>query len=185
MRLSVPLEYQNVSEALLKGTCPFCTYLKNYQSKILRDLKAPEQIKAICNFHAWAMAAASNKAAASCVFRVLLEQPPIKEVHECDFCSQIRAEEETRMKEFADELSQTRILEWVKTQGTFCIPHGTRLLGQLPRTLQLIVMSVLKRTASQLQESLEQVGTDSAEDKAPGGGVLGHAAEFLVSQRGL
>ncbi len=46
-------------------------------------------------------------------------------------------------------------------------------------------MNVLKRTASQLQEALEQVGTDSTEDKAQGGGVLGHAAEFLVSQRGL
>ncbi len=119
MRLSVPLEYQKVSEALLKGSCPFCTYLKNFQSKILRDLKAPEQIKAICNFHAWAMAAASNKAVASCVFRVLLEQPPIKEAYECNVCAQIRAEEDTRMREFAGELSQSRIVEWVKAQGRF------------------------------------------------------------------
>ena len=185
MRLSAPVEYQTISQALVKDACPFCLYLKSFQSKILRELKAPDQITSICNFHAWAMAAASNKAAVSCVFRVLLEQHSIKEARPCNVCAQVRAEENGRMKEFAGELSQPRIFEWVKAQGTFCIPHGTRLLGHIPRPIQLMVMDVLRRTATLLQEMLELVVSDSPEEKGTGGGILGHAAEFLVSQRGL
>jgi hypothetical protein len=51
--------------------------------------------------------------------------------------------------------------------------------------LQQIVLNVLKRNTLQLQEALEHMGSEKSEEKAQGGGVLGHAAEFLVSQRGL
>ncbi len=185
MRFSTPVEYQTLSQALVKGACPFCTYLKNFQSKILRELKDPAQVTSVCNFHAWAMAAAANKAVVSCVFRIFLKERSIKEVRDCSLCKAISAEEEVRMKEFAGELAQTRVLEWVNAHGTFCIPHGTRFLGYVPRPLQTVVLNVLKRNTAQLHEALEHFVSDSSDDRAPGGGVLGHAAEFLVSQRGL
>jgi hypothetical protein len=185
MRFSTPVEYQTIGQALVKGVCPFCTYLKNFQSKILRELKDPAQVTSLCNFHAWAMAAASNKAVVSCVFRILLNELSIKEARECTFCKAISAEEEIRMKEFAGELSQARVLDWFNLNGTFCIPHGTRFLGYVPRPLQTVVSDILKRNSAQLHEALEHLGSDIADEKGPGGGVLGHAAEFLVSQRGL
>jgi hypothetical protein len=185
MRFSTPVEYQTIGRALVKGACPFCTYLKNFQSKILRELKDPSEVTYVCNFHAWAMAAASNKAVVSCVFRILLKDRSIKEARECSLCKAISAEEANCMKEFAGELSQTRVLDWVNVHGTFCIPHGTRFLAYVARPSQTVVLNVLKRNAAQLHEALEDLVSDTSDDKGPGGGVLGHAAEFLVSQRGL
>ena len=185
MRFSAPVEYQTIGQALVKGACPFCTYLKNFQSKVLHELSDPAKVISICNFHTWALAAAANKAVVSSVFRKLMKDASIKEARECSLCKTIAAEEDIRMKEFAGELTHTRVLDWVKAQGTFCIPHGTRFLGYLPGSLQAVVLSVLKRNTAQMCEALEHLTASKSSDPAPGGGVLGHAAEFLVSQRGL
>lgn len=185
MRFSTPVEYQTISQALTKGACPFCTYLKNFQSKIVRELYDPEQIASICNFHTWALAAASNRAVVSCIFRKLIKVSSIQEIADCTLCNMIAAEEELRMKEFAHELSQTRVLSWINAHGSFCIPHGIRFLAYVPHSLQQVIMDVLKRNAAQLQEALETLGTHHERANEPGGGILGHAAEFLVSQRGL
>jgi hypothetical protein len=185
MRFSTPLEYLTIGQALLKGVCPFCTYLKNFQSKILRDLKHPSEIADVCNFHAWAMASASDKAVVSCIFRVLLKDWSIKDSGVCSLCKAISAEEEARMREFAAEISQTHVFDWVNVHGTFCIPHGTRFLAYITPPLQTVVLNVLKRSADQLGEDLEHLERDASDDKGPGGGILGHAAEFLVSRRGL
>lgn len=182
MRFSTPIEYETITQALVKGACPFCTYLKNFQSKILHELQDPAQVGGVCNFHAWAMAAAANKAVVSAVFRKLMNSASCCE---CTICKVIAAEEAAQMKEFAANVQGTRVLEWIKSQGIFCIPHGTRLLSHVPTSLQQVVMNVLKRSTMQLQEALEQVASGKSEDKGQGGGVLGHAAEFLVSQRGL
>jgi len=182
MRFSTPVEYETITQALVKGACPFCTYLKNFQSKILHELQDPQQIAGLCNFHTWAMAAAANRAVVSAVFRKLMNDASCRE---CTICTAIKTEEAAQMKEFAAQVPGTRVLEWVKSQGTFCIPHGTRLLSQVPASLQQVVLNVLKRSTVQLQEALEQVASGKSEDKGQGGGVLGHAAEFLVSQRGL
>jgi hypothetical protein len=45
MRFSTPVEYQTISQALLKVACPFCTYLKNFQSKVLHELSDPAKEK--------------------------------------------------------------------------------------------------------------------------------------------
>lgn len=185
MRFSTPVEYQTLGQALVKGTCPFCTFLKNFQSKLLHELNDPAQITAICNFHTWAMAAAGNKAVVSCVFKKLVKETSIAGPRECSLCKIIAAEEDTRMKEFAGEVSHTRVLDWVNAHGSFCIPHGNRFLDYLPHSVQAIIRDVLKRNAIQLYEALEQLTSEKLGDKGPGGGVLGHAAEFLVSQRGL
>jgi hypothetical protein len=182
MRFSTPVEYETVAQALVKGACPFCTYLKNFQSKILRELQDPDQVAGLCNFHTWAMAAASNKAVVSAVFRKLLNNASCGE---CSICKAIAGEETTQMKEFAVQVTGSRVLEWIKAQGMFCIPHGTRFLAYVPASLQQMVLNVLKRNTIQLQEALEHMGSEKSEEKGQGGGVLGHAAEFLVSQRGL
>ena len=185
MRFSTPVEYQTISQALAKGACPFCTYLKNFQSKLVRELSDPDQVTSICNFHTWALAAAANRAVVSCIFRKLMKATSVLESHDCSLCKAIAAEEELRMKELASEMAQTRVLDWVNAQGTFCMPHGTRFLGFVPRSMQPIVQNVIKRNAAQLQEALETLSFRNEKPNEPGGGMLGHAAEFLVSQRGL
>jgi hypothetical protein len=82
-------------------------------------------------------------------------------------------------------MSQTRVLDWVNAHGTFCIPHGARFLGYVPPAMQSVVLNVMKRSAAQLQEALETLVFRNEKPNEPGGGMLGHAAEFLVSQRGL
>jgi hypothetical protein len=185
MRFSTPVEYQTISQALVKGACPFCTYLKNFQSKIVRELNDPDQITSICNFHTWALAAASNRAVVACIFRKLMKQTSVQASSDCSLCKMISAEEEIRMKEFSAELSQTHVLDWVNAHGSLCIPHGTRFLGYVPPSLQGIILNIVKRNAAQLEEALETLGTRHEKPNEPGGGMLGHAAEFLVSQRGL
>lgn len=183
MRFSTPVEYERISQALLKGTCPFCTYLKSYQSKIVRDLKHPEDIASACNFHMWAMAAASNRSVVSGIFRKLIKDFSMQEARACTLCEWISAEEKNRMKEFAADLSQARVREWMSAQGSFCLPHGSRFMAYLSQPMQALVSGVLRRNAGQLHEALEHLVRE--QDNAPGGGILGHVAEFLVSQRGL
>jgi PII-like signaling protein len=72
MRLSKPIEIEGVSQTLAKGNCPVCAFLKNSQSALLQGGLAPEEVSGICNFHAWALAAAVNVANAAKVFQNLL-----------------------------------------------------------------------------------------------------------------
>jgi hypothetical protein len=37
MRLSAPVDYQKVSQVLVKGACPFLRVPEEFQSKMLRD----------------------------------------------------------------------------------------------------------------------------------------------------
>lgn len=71
MRLSQAIGIQGLSQTLAKGDCPVCAFLENFQSALLRSDLAAEQVRGICNFHAWALAAAVNVANATKVFQTL------------------------------------------------------------------------------------------------------------------
>lgn len=184
MRFNTPVEYKTIDEALVKGGCPFCTYLKYYQSSLLIDIN-PREVSGLCKFHVWAMAAAANKTVVSSVFRSLIKASRVQVTTECSLCKAVAVEEDSRMKEFAGDMARVRILDWISVHGTFCIPHGTKFIDYLPENLKTVITTVLQRSATDLEGALASLDYVRSTEKAAGGGILGRAAEFLASQRGL
>jgi hypothetical protein len=182
--------YEQVKQTLAKGTCPICVFMKDYQAGAVRGV-IPSTIKALCNFHTWALAAAGARQNTVQVFLDLLrkEESGVTTPNEpCTICNQIRDEEESAVKEFAAELSQSGFKDWMAAHGTLCLSHGSKLLDSVASELQSMVLQIVHRRAGELRDGLMhflKTHTELQNAPNPGGGILGQVAEFLVSQRGL
>ena len=62
--------------------------------------------------------------------------------------------------------------------------HGTKLGRDAPPIVAFLIHTVLERYRKQLAEDLAKLRDEYRSDTA-NWGLLGHVAEFLVSQRGL
>ncbi|HXE89339.1 MAG TPA: hypothetical protein VNK82_00075 [Terriglobales bacterium] len=188
MRLAKPVDIRQITQALAKGGCPICVFLKNYQSASLQGA-APDVVAGVCNFHAWALAAAVKADHAASLFLNLLarldEDASGKAARECSFCAQIRQQETLRLKELAQQLRHPMVMRWMEKHGRLCRAHASKLLPQVPVRLQPAIRAIARRSAQELQEELQSFLTRVREGQPGGGGVLGRAAEFLVSQRGV
>jgi hypothetical protein len=183
MRLSNPVELKRITQALDRGGCPVCSFLKNLQSAILKTA-TPKEIHTVCNFHAWALAAAVDAARVAKVFLHLLE-PSSTPQGRCSVCEQIEEQERTRVAELASQVQRSLVRDWIERHGTFCRPHAIQLAAALPATTKGSLATLEKKTIDQLKRSLAELAEHDSQGKAAGSGVLGHAAEFLVSQRGV
>lgn len=177
-------EYTSVLQVLNEPGCPICTFLKNVQTKLVQEGELSEFIQ-LCNAHTWAVAAVRQTETAAQIFLSLLGHRRTYGAHECSICLRLEQEEALRIREFIVLLGRRPILEWVRQNGTFCLPHGLNLRAEAPIPARAVIDEVLDRRASELQNSLRGLRADASHGNGQHGGLLGRVAEYLVSQRGL
>lgn len=184
MRTNKVLNYESIIQVLGEPGCPVCRFMKNYQSALLQD-PGEKEIHHLCSFHTWGLAATQRAAPAARLMSSLVEKPPDNTpVTTCDICVLLEMEEDRRIREFMGLLNHRLVAQWLKTRPALCIPHGTKLIKGLPQTAALAISSILERYRELLADELKHLHEDDEPD-ATRWGVLGHVAEFLVSQRGL
>jgi hypothetical protein len=100
-------------------------------------------------------------------------------------CEAIRKEKEARLREIIQELDRTVFRDWLREQGMFCARHGRELTEKLTGSLRKSLEETMQRNTIELVQKLTEFLNHAKEGDHAGGGVLGHAAEFLVAQRGI
>lgn len=185
MRIPKPVDCQDLGQLLASGTCPVCTFLRNYQSACLYDLRPSTAW--LCSFHLWAAVSASPGETICDVLAKMLASAQRSQAPrpQCDICEQIRAEEGERVDELIRRLDQRVTAEWMQKQGTVCIAHGIKMIAAAPAAKQALVMRMLDRNSEELRQVVAELRGRLAAGHHQGAGILGRVAEFLVSQRGL
>jgi len=72
----------------------------------------------------------------------------------------------------------------LRSQAALCMIHGTKLRQSASPVIASTIGAVMERYRSRLAEDLARLRDQYQPDSAEWG-LLGHAAEFLASQRGL
>jgi hypothetical protein len=184
MRANKVINYESIIQVLGESGCPFCRFMKNYQAALLQD-PAEKEIHHLCNFHTWGLAATQRAVSAAQHFLNLLQKPadvPVASI--CDLCVLLEIEEDRRIREFVSLLNHKLVAQWLRSQPVLCLAHGTKLKQGVPQVTVLAVESIIENYRVHLAQELRRLHEEHQTDAAKWG-VLGHAAEFLVSQRGL
>jgi hypothetical protein len=182
MRLTKPVDVERISQVLGKGACPICAYLKNDQAAFLRGELCPDQVTGVCNFHAWALAAAIDRQTVAHIFLNAINR--LTSSDRCSVCDYLVQREVLHIKELIEQMNTRLMLDWLKRQGTFCRLHADHIRQLSPVKFHAVVDEIVQRSKEALKVELQNLLDRADEDKGTGGGVLGRAAEFLVSQRG-
>jgi hypothetical protein len=184
MRTNKIANYESILQLLGEPGCPFCRFMKNFQAALLQDPSAKE-IHHLCSFHTWGLAATQHAASAAKLFLHLLEkQPEDLVVSACDICVLLRFEEDRRIREFIACLNHKLVVQWMRSQPVLCFEHGAKLQHGTTPVMAATFHSITENYREQLVEELSHLRNEH-EPSETRWGVLGHAAEFLVSQRGL
>lgn len=184
MRAGKVANYESILQVLGEAGCPFCRFMKNYQTALLQD-PSQKSVHHLCNFHTWGLAATQRAASAARLFLTLLDKPEeAASTSPCDICVLLEIEEERRIREFVSCLYHKLVVQWMRSQSVLCLGHGTKLKHGISPTTAAVIDSIMERYRRQLAEELSQL-QDAYEPAETRWGTLGHAAEFLASQRGL
>lgn len=73
----------------------------------------------------------------------------------------------------------------MKSQGSLCLSHSRKLQDHAPLKMRRVIDEIVERTRTELRQELGDFLEHAKQGDHTGGGILGRAAEFLVSQRGL
>jgi hypothetical protein len=177
-------------QVLARGVCPICTLMRVFQNAMV---EAPRRYPAaeLCNFHAWSLVGASPAVEAVPILRSMLEKSPSKpmseskELHPCSWCITLRQHEDEKLTEYARELERDNFRNWVTQYGTVCLFHGGRLIKSLPESEAELIRKILASNQDELERQLTEFDVRVRRGEKGSGGILGHIAEFLVSQRGI
>jgi hypothetical protein len=184
MRANKIIPYNSILQVLQEPGCPFCRFMKNFQAALLQD-PATRSVEHLCNFHTWGLAAAQDASVAAGLFLGLLrEQYDAFIGSPCEMCHALREEEELRIREFVSCLGRKEVKQWFRSQSVCCIAHGMKLKKSVPPVTAAAVGAILESHRKQLEEDLTKLLNEQEPDHSRWG-LLGQAAEFLVSQRGL
>lgn len=184
MRANRVANYESILNVLDEPRCPFCRFMKNYQTALMQD-PSQKSVHHLCNFHTWGLAATQRASSAARVFLELLnKRGEATDALPCDICVLLELEEDQRMREFLSCLHHKHVVQWLHLKSVLCLGHGLKLKHRAPPAIAATIDSIIDRYRRQLAEELSQLRDvyDPAEAKW---GTLGHAAEFLASQRGL
>lgn len=183
-----------VSQALTKGACPVCMILKDYQWALATRPQATSDVR-VCNFHCWSLARSRGSGLSRStpgevvtgIFLEILKRPLAGKVptEECALCHEILEEEKVRLRELAKQFQNAMLGQWIKAQGTLCVPHAEKLKEFLPLKYRRAIDEIVERNRRELIEELETFNEQLKHGSHEGGGLLGRVAEFLVGQRGL
>jgi hypothetical protein len=85
--------YHSILQVLHESGCPFCKFLKEYQTARLQN-RSDVETRCLCNFHTWGLAAVQDAPAAAQAFIRILNEPASKTngTPECDVCNEVRLE---------------------------------------------------------------------------------------------
>ena len=177
--------YESVLQALLEPGCPFCRFLKEFQTARLQN-HSMENIHRLCNSHAWGLAAVQNAPDAAQVFIKLVAEPPslLEADSACDVCRAVLSEEDLGLREFVSCISRPDVSHWLRGPAVLCIPHGTKLRTQVQPVVAARIDAIIENYRHQLAQELQHLRDEPDPDRA-GWGAIGRAAESLISQRGL
>ena len=177
--------HQSIEELLHEPGCPFCRFLKDFQAIHLQGDSAKD-IRRLCNFHAWGVAAVQDAQAAAEIFLTLVNEngSMADQGTDCDVCRKVIDEEDRRIRELVTLLGKPEIVRWLRMEAIFCIPHAIKLRQKAPLMLTARIDMIIRDYREQLKDDLIQLRNEPSPDRS-GWGALGRAAEFLVSQRGL
>ena len=170
-----------------RGTCPLCTLLRHRQTQLIEQNGVPNAAR-LCNYHAWALARSAPASFAAEIFLHVLRAREGEEnsaAPRCDFCEALREEEESKMVQLLQKMKEPAFLDWMRSHGTLCLRHADRIMARMPPDAQATIAELLARTAFDLEHDLAAYAKQAHQGGHDGGGVLGRAAEFLVSQRGI
>jgi len=184
MRANKVLNYNSILQVLGEPGCPVCRFMKDVQAAALQK-PGSTRVDHLCNFHTWGLAAMQRAPLAADLFLRLLE----KEAHvspdlPCDICVVLWKEEDLRIRELVTCLNHKLVAQWLRSKPILCSIHGEKLKKGAPPVLASTIQAIMERYREQLMEGLEKLRDDYRSDTA-NWGLLGHAAEFLASQRGL
>lgn len=175
-------QYDSIWDAFESPGCPICEFLRNLQTQLLQAENGGD-INALCNGHAWAVAAVTDTASAARVFISLLgpqsEGGPDLQKQECTMCARLVQEEATLLSQLTER--QNALTKWLRTNSTLCLPHARELRKRLPLLLGGLVDSAVQRRQRELRSALQQLIASA--DAHQHSGVLGRVAELLVGQR--
>jgi hypothetical protein len=107
------------------------------------------------------------------------------ELHPCDWCVTLREHEDEKLAKYSRELKRDNFRSWVTQYGTVCLFHGRRLIMGLPEPEAETIRQILASNQEDLERQLAEFDVKVRRGEKGTGGVLGHIAEFLVSQRGI
>jgi len=175
-----------MTEAAAHGACLLCTVLRHHQTQLV-EIASLRKATHLCNHHAWSLARSAPAALAAEVYRQVLDFRLKAEARTgervCDFCADLRREEEVRLQELVESMKVPSFVGWMRQSGTLCLWHAERLSQTLPLSSRKVVAEILARTSEELQVDLEKCAVQAKQGQHAGGGVLGRAAEFLACQR--
>jgi hypothetical protein len=176
----------SVGQALVTGACPICGVLKEFQAALAERVQVRADL-CLCNFHTWLLARlAPANGAAAVYLKLLADSPAVKaEAADCTFCRRILEEEKLRLRELVKEMQRAMFVEWMKSQGSLCLNHARKLHDHAPLKMRRLIDEIVERTRAELKQELGDFLEHAKQGDHTGGGILGRAAEFLVSQRGL
>jgi hypothetical protein len=104
--------YPSILEVLLEQGCPFCRFLKEYQTAHLQ-LHTEQHIHHLCSFHTWGLAAEQNGLTAAQVFMYPVVEPiPFSsDAGACDIGREVSAGEDWRILEFVSCIHRTDVVD--------------------------------------------------------------------------
>ena len=176
----------SVGQALVRGACPICGVLKEFQSALAEKVQVQVDLH-LCNFHTWLLARSAPAKGAAAVYLKLLEDSPAVKVGaaDCDFCQRILEQEKLQLRDLVKQMQRAMFVQWMKSQGSLCLSHSRKLQDHAPLKMRRLIDEIVERTRAELKQELGDFLEHTKQGDHAGGGILGRAAEFLVSQRGL
>jgi hypothetical protein len=183
MRAHKILGYGSILQVLGETGCPFCRFMKNFQTALLQEPKG--EVHHLCNFHTWGLAATQQAVSAAEHFMSLLgEQSGVVPGPSCTICTLLQEEEDLRIREFISYSAHKLVAQWLRSQAVLCMVHGAKLKYRAPPIVVSSINSIMERYRRQLVEDLTRRHSEYLPNTDTSG-VLVRAAEFTVSQRGL
>jgi hypothetical protein len=184
MRTNKIMNYKSILQVLGEAGCPFCRFLKNFQAALMQEPKHKE-IHHLCSFHTWGLAATRRAASAAELFLNLLEKKRDDSTSSfCDICVLLQMEEDRRIREFSASTQHKLVAQWMRSQAFLCIAHGTKLKQNVTPVIASAIGTITERCRNRLVEDITRLSKEFEPENTEWG-LLGHAAEFLASQRGL
>jgi hypothetical protein len=176
----------SVGQALVRGACPICGVLKEFQSALAEKVQVHADLH-LCNFHTWLLArSAPAKGAAAVYLNLLEDSPAVKpKTSDCDFCQRILEQERLQLRDLVKQMQRDMFVQWMKSEGSLCLNHSRKLQDHAPLKMRRLIDEIVERTRAELKQELGDFLEHTKQEDHTGGGILGRAAEFLVSQRGL
>lgn len=179
---------EDVTQAFAKGHCPVCCLVAEFQEQLIAGTQRAE-ISMLCNYHAWMMAKGAPADRAAKVFLQLLERSKnsqgVSTDESCTFCEQLRTEEVSRLEEVSEEFKRPHSREWMKLHVSFCLKHASQLDHLLTPPMRQLLLEISIRSHNELKQELNILLEHLRRGDRTGWGVLGRAAEFLTSRRGM